>query len=39
MGIDLSEGRRHNLPLYPNLIFCSGVFKNQRLEEVFTFEK
>ena len=39
MGIDLSEGRRHNLPLYPNLIFCSGIFKNQRLEEVFTFEK
>lgn len=38
-GVDLSEGRRHNLPLYPNLIFCSDVFQNQRLEEIFTFEK
>ena len=39
VGIDLSEGRRHNLPLYPNLIFCSDVSKNSRLEEIFTFEQ
>lgn len=38
-GIDLSEGRRHNLPLYPNLIFCSDVFQNNSLEEVFAFER
>jgi len=39
LGIDLTEGRRHNLPLFPNLIFCSDVFENQHLEEVFTFER
>ena len=38
LGIDLSEGRRHNLPLYPNLIFCSDVFLNPKLEKVFTFD-
>lgn len=38
LGIDLSEGRRHNLPLYPDLIFCSDVFQNAKLKEVFTFE-
>lgn len=36
-GIDLTEGRRHNLPLYPNLIFCSDVFKNNKLEELWRF--
>ena len=39
LGVDLSEGRRHNLPLYPNLIFCSDVFKNPQLEEVYRFER
>lgn len=39
IGVDLSEGRRHNLPLFPNLIFCSDVFKNSRLEEVYSFER
>lgn len=38
-GADLSEGRRHNLPLYPNLIFCSDIFQNEQLEEVFSFER
>ena len=38
MDVDLSEGRRHNLPLYPNLIFCSDVFRNPLLKEVFTFD-
>lgn len=38
LGVDLSEGRRHRLPLYPDLIFCSDVFQNPRLEEVFTFD-
>jgi hypothetical protein len=36
---DLSEGRRHNLPLFSNLIFCSDVFQNDSLEEVFVFER
>jgi len=36
---DLSEGRRHNLPLFPNLIFCSDVFQNDSLKEVFAFER
>lgn len=35
---DLSEGRRHNLPLFSELIFCSDIFRNSRLEEVFTFD-
>lgn len=39
VGVDLSEGRRHNIPLYPNLIFCSDVFQNSLLEEIFTFEQ
>ena len=38
LGIDLSEGRRHNLPLYPDLIFCSDVSQNPRLKVVFTFD-
>ena len=37
LQIDLSEGRRHNLPLYPDLIFCSDVFQNQKLEEIFSY--
>ena len=39
MQTDLSEGRRHNLPLFPNLIFCSDVFQNDSLREVFAFER
>lgn len=38
-GVDLSEGRRHQLPLFPNLIFCSDVFQNSRLEEIWRFER
>lgn len=38
MDVDLSEGRRHNLPLFPDLIFCSDVFQNNQLEQVFTFD-
>ena len=39
LHIDLSEGRRHNLPLFPELIFCSDIFQNEELEEIFCFEK
>lgn len=38
LGVDLSEGRRHDLPLYPNLIFCSDVFRNPQLSEVHAFQ-
>ena len=36
--IDLSEGRRHNLPLYPDLIFCTDVSRNAKLQEVWSFQ-
>lgn len=39
LNVDLSEGRRHNMPLYPDLIFCTDVFQNAMLKEVFRFEK
>ena len=39
VGVDLSEGRRHNLPLYPDLIFCSDVLRNTNLEKVWGFER
>ena len=38
LHIDLSEGRRHHLPLFPELIFCSDIFQNEKLEEIFCFE-
>lgn len=38
LHIDLSEGRRHHLPLFPELIFCSDILQNEKLEEVFSFE-
>jgi hypothetical protein len=37
LQIDLSEGRRHNLPLYPDLIFCTDVSRNSKLQEVWSF--
>ena len=37
LHIDLSEDRRHHLPLFPELIFCSDIFQNEKLEEVFRF--
>ena len=38
LHIDLSEGRRHHLPLFPELIFCSDILQNEKLEEVFRLE-
>ena len=38
LHIDLSEGRRHHLPLFPKLIFCSDILQDEKLEEVFSFE-
>lgn len=37
LQIDLSEDRRHNLPLYPDLIFCTDVSRNSKLQEVWSF--
>lgn len=39
LNVDLTEGRRHQLPLFPDLIFCSDIFQNSLLEDVFTFEE
>lgn len=39
LHIDLSEGRRHQLPLFPELIFCSDIFENKQLTEIFTFKR
>lgn len=39
LHIDLSEGRRHHLPLFPELIFCSDIFENKQLTEIFTFKR
>lgn len=37
LHIDLSEGRRHHLPLFPELIFCSDISQNKKLEEIIRF--
>lgn len=37
LHIDLSEGRRHNLPLFPELVFCSDILQNPKLETVFRY--
>ena len=39
LHIDLSEGRRHHLPLFPELIFCSDIFQKEKLKEIFRFEE
>lgn len=39
LHIDLSEERRHHLPLFPDLIFCSDIFQNPQLKEVFSFNR
>ncbi|MDX9799157.1 MAG: YiiX/YebB-like N1pC/P60 family cysteine hydrolase [Bacteroidales bacterium] len=37
LGIDLSQGNRHNLPLFPDLIFCSDIISNPELRLVYQF--
>lgn len=39
LHIDLSEGRRHHLPLFPELVFCSDILENKLLTEIFAFER
>ncbi len=38
LNVDLSQGRRHNLPLFPDLIFCSDIISNPDLKEVYQFD-
>lgn len=37
LGIDLSQGHRHSLPLFPPLIFCSDIKSYPKLQEIFAF--
>ena len=37
LHIDLSEGRRHHLPLFPELIFCSDILQNPKLKTVYRY--
>lgn len=37
LNMDITEGRRHQLPLFPDLIFCSDILQNPKLEEIYTF--
>jgi hypothetical protein len=39
LHVDLSEGRRHHLPLFPELVFCSDILENKQLTEIFAFER
>ncbi len=39
LHVDLSEGRRHHLPLFPELVFCSDILENKLLTEIFAFER
>lgn len=35
LNMDITEGRRHQLPLFPDLIFCSDIYQNPKLEEIY----
>ncbi|MBQ3740131.1 MAG: hypothetical protein II856_02905 [Bacteroidales bacterium] len=37
LGVDLTQGRRHNLPLFPPLIFCSDIKAYPELREIYKF--
>jgi hypothetical protein len=37
LNIDLSQGRRHNLPLFSDLIFCSDIISYSNLKLVYQF--
>lgn len=38
LNIDLSQGRRHSIPLLPDLIFCSDIISYTNLEIVYKFD-
>ena len=37
LDIDLSQGRRHHIPLFPDLISCSDILAYPEMEEVYKF--
>ena len=37
LSVDLTQGRRHNVPLFPPLIFCSDIKAYPELIEIFKF--
>lgn len=37
LDVDLTQGRRHDLPLFPPLIFCSDIKAYPELKEIFFF--
>jgi len=38
LNIDLSQGRRHSIPLFPDLIFCSDIMSYPNLKLVYQFD-
>ncbi|MBO4489459.1 MAG: hypothetical protein J5741_07405 [Bacteroidales bacterium] len=38
LGVDLAESRKHHIPAFPDMVFCSDVLRNPQLQEVFSFE-
>lgn len=39
LNTDITEGRRHQLPLFPDLIFCSDIIQNPKLEEIYSLSR
>ena len=37
LGIDLSQGKRHRVPVFPDLIFCSDILGYPELKEIMKF--
>lgn len=37
LDIDLSQGRRHHIPIFPDLIFCSDILAYPEMEEIYKF--
>lgn len=38
LGVDLAESRRHRVPAFPEMVFCSDVIQNPKLQEIYRFE-
>ncbi|MBO7630205.1 MAG: hypothetical protein J6S87_09775 [Bacteroidales bacterium] len=37
LGIDLSQGKRHRVPVFPDLIFCSDLLSYPEIEKIYDF--
>ena len=37
LGIDLSQGKRHRVPVFPDLIFCSDLLSYPEIEKIYNF--